>query len=87
VRSEANDESLWAEVGARAEAFLGGLHRRGAFPGRRAAEAYFARCGADTTARRELERGVVQLSVGFATLRPGEFATLSLRLHTKQARR
>lgn len=87
VRSEANDESLWAEVGARAEAFLGGLHRRGAFSGRRAAEAYFARCGAETTARRELERGVVHLSVGFAPRRPGEFTTLSLRLQAKQARR
>ena len=87
VRSEANEEPLWAEVVSRAQAFLGGLHRRGAFPGRRAAEAWFARCGAETTAARELERGIVQLSVGFALARPGEFVQLSLRLRTKQARR
>jgi len=83
VESERNDESLWAQIRASAGAFLHGFLLLGAFPARAPRDAYFVRCDEQTTSRRDLERGIVNLVVGFAPRRPGEFATLALPLPAK----
>jgi hypothetical protein len=74
-----NDELLWAQIGARSSAFLDGLFRLGAFAGRTPRDAYFVRCDAQTTAPADIEKGVVNVVVGFAPLCPGEFVLFRLR--------
>ena len=49
--------------------------------GRSADEAFYVRCGSDTTTQRDIERGIVVIEVGFAPLRPAEFVELRIR-HT-----
>ncbi len=82
---EPNAEPLWRELRARVTDFLDGLHRQGAFAGSRADEAYFVTCGEDTTSPADLAHGRVNLVVGFAPVRPGEFATVSLALAAGQS--
>jgi hypothetical protein len=49
----------------------------GAFAGQTSEEAFFVRCGSDTTTQRDIENGVVNIDVGFAPLRPAEFLEFS----------
>ncbi len=79
---EPNDETLWARIRLEVGDFLERLFRRGAFQGRTPAEAWFAKCDAETTTQADLDQGVVNLLVGFAPLRPAEFVVLRLRLRT-----
>ena len=80
ARSEVNDERLWARIRAEADAFLDGLLRDGAFSGSAARDAYFVKCDGDTTTDEDVAQGVVNVVVGFAPLRPGEFVVLRLRV-------
>lgn len=42
-------------------------------------DAYFVKCDAQTTTQDDVERGVVNVVVGFAPLRPAEFVVLRIR--------
>ena len=77
---EANGEALWTELRLHAEAFMQELFRDGALQGASPKDAYYVRCGADTTTMADIEQGVVNLLVGFAPSRPAEFLTLNIRL-------
>ncbi len=79
VIHEGNDEPLWAQVRLSVGAFMNDLFRQGAFAGRTKAEAYFVRCDATTTTPIDQLRGVVNLVVGFAPLRPAEFLVISIQ--------
>ncbi len=83
AESERNDESLWARIRASAGDFMHGFFRLGAFPGRTPRDAYFVRCDEETTSQRDIERGIVNVVVGFAPLRPAEFVTIALQQMTK----
>jgi phage tail sheath protein FI len=76
---EPNDEPLWASVRQSIECFLASLFRQGAFAGRTPDDAYFAKCGPDTMTRDEIDHGVVNIVVGFAPLRPGEFVNVRIQ--------
>jgi phage tail sheath protein FI len=76
---EPNDEPLWASVRQSVEAFLASLFRQGAFAGRTHHEAYFVKCGPDTMTQDEIDRGVVNIVVGFAPLRPAEFVIIRIQ--------
>ena len=78
---EPNDEPTWRTIRGLVEAFLDVTFRSGGFAGESPAEAYFVRCGSDTTTQRDIERGIVVIEVGFAPLRPAEFVIFRLR-HT-----
>jgi phage tail sheath protein FI len=56
-----------------------GLFQKGAFQGRTPKEAYFVKCDAETTAQNDIERGVMNILVGFAPLKPAEFVILRLQ--------
>jgi hypothetical protein len=73
-------EPLWAEVRLRAEAFLHGLFRQGAFAGATPQASYFVRCDAGTTSAADRAAGLVTLLVGIAPLRAAEFIVLRLQL-------
>ena len=42
-------------------------------------KAYFVRCGRETMTPSDVELGIVNLVVGFAPLRPGEFVVVRIQ--------
>ncbi len=82
---EPNDEPLWAEVRRGVEDFLFGLFRQGALQGVRPDEAYFVRCDRSTMTQDDLDRGALNILVGFAPLKPGEFVIVRIRQLTADA--
>ena len=61
------------------------LFRRGAFQGATPREAFFVRCDADTTTQYDIDRGIVNILVGFAPLKPAEFVVISIQQQTASA--
>jgi len=76
---EPNDEPLWSQIRLNVGAFMQTLFRQGAFQGRSPREAYFVRCDRTTTTQNDIDRGVVNILVGFAPLKPAEFVVLQLQ--------
>ena len=76
---EPNDELLWAQIRLNVGAFMNGLYRQGAFQGKSAREAYLVKCDRETTSQDDINRGVVNLLVAFAPLKPAEFVVLRIR--------
>jgi uncharacterized protein len=76
---EPNDEPLWAQIRLNVGAFMQNLFRQGAFQGKSPAEAYFVRCDKETTTQNDIDRGVVNILVGFAPLKPAEFVVIRLQ--------
>ena len=76
---EPNDEPLWAEIRASVGAFMQDLFRRGAFQGASPRDAYFVHCDGDTTTQYDIDRGVVNIRVGFAPLKPAEFVVIGIQ--------
>jgi hypothetical protein len=56
-----------------------GLFRQGAFKGVSARDAYFVLCDASTTTNDDMAKGIVNIVIGFAPLKPMEFVVISLR--------
>jgi phage tail sheath protein FI len=73
---EPNDEPLWAQIRQIVGAFLQGLFGQGAFAGATPREAYFVRCGRDTTTPTDQDLGIVNILVGLAPLKPAEFVVV-----------
>ena len=82
---EPNDAPLWAQIRASIGAFMQDLFRRGAFQGATPREAFFVRCDADTTTQYDIDRGMVNILVGFAPLKPAEFVVISIQQQTASA--
>jgi phage tail sheath protein FI len=76
---EPNDEPLWAQIRLNIGAFMQGLFRQGAFQGTTAREAYFVKCDKETTTQNDIDRGIVNIVVGFAPLKPAEFVILKIQ--------
>jgi phage tail sheath protein FI len=81
---EPNDEPLWSSLRLNIGNFMNGLFRQGAFQGKSPAEAYFVRCDASTTTQTDIDRGIVNVIVGFAPLKPAEFVVISIKQITNQ---
>jgi phage tail sheath protein FI len=56
------------------------LFQQGAFQGATPEDAFFVKCDATTTTQADIDRGTVNLLVGFAPLRPAEFVVLRFQL-------
>jgi phage tail sheath protein FI len=76
---EPNDEPLWAQIRLNIGAFMQGLFRQGAFQGKTPREAYFVKCDKETTTQDDINKGVVNILVGFAPLKPAEFVIIKLQ--------
>ncbi|PYR81153.1 MAG: hypothetical protein DMF87_06380 [Acidobacteria bacterium] len=76
---EPNDEPLWAQIRLNVGAFMHDLFRQGAFQGRTPRDAYFVKCDGETTTQSDRNRGMVNIWVGFAPLKPAEFVVLYLQ--------
>ncbi|MDI6104111.1 phage tail sheath subtilisin-like domain-containing protein [Actinoplanes sp. NEAU-A12] len=76
---EPNDAPLWGQIRLNVGAFMHGLFTQGAFQGQKSTDAYFVRCDAETTTQDDRNKGIVNVWVGFAPLKPAEFVVLHLQ--------
>lgn len=76
---EGNDEPLWAQIRLSVGAFMQRLFRQGAFQGSSPKEAYFVKCDSSTTTQDDINRGIVNIAVGFAPLQAAEFVIISIQ--------
>ena len=76
---EPNDEPLWTQIRLNVDDFMNGLFRQGAFQGASAKDAYLVKCDATTTTQGDIDRGIVNILVGFAPLKPAEFVVLKIQ--------
>jgi phage tail sheath protein FI len=76
---EPNDEPLWAQIRLNVGAFMHNLFRQGAFQGTTPKDAYFVKCDKETTTQNDVNLGIVNISVGFAPLKPAEFVIIKLQ--------
>lgn len=76
---EPNDEPLWAQIRLNIGAFMHSLFRQGAFQGQTPKEAYFVKCDKETTTQDDINKGIVNIVVGFAPLKPAEFVIIQIQ--------
>ncbi|MFW6202080.1 MAG: phage tail sheath family protein, partial [Gemmatimonadota bacterium] len=76
---EPNDEPLWAKIRLNLNAFMMGLFRQGAFQGGTPDKAFYVKCDAETTTQADRDRGIVNIEVGFAPLKPAEFVVIRIQ--------
>jgi phage tail sheath protein FI len=76
---EPNDEPLWAQIRLNIGAFMHDLFRKGAFQGSTPKEAYLVKCDKETTTQYDIDRGIVNIVVGFAPLKPAEFVMIKIQ--------
>jgi phage tail sheath protein FI len=82
---EPNDELLWSQLRLNIGSFMMTLFRQGAFQGTTPTDAFFVKCDAETTTPADIDRGVVNVLVGFAPLRPAEFVIVRISQKAGQA--
>ncbi len=76
---EPNDEPLWAAIRLNVGAFMNSLFRQGAFQGRTPQEAYLVKCDKENNPQNDIDRGIVNILVGFAPLKPAEFVIIHIQ--------
>lgn len=76
---EPNDEPLWSQIRLNLGAFMHDLFRQGAFQGTTPRAAYFVKCDRETTTQNDIDRGIVNIIVGFAPLKPAEFVVIKIQ--------
>ncbi|WP_158892893.1 phage tail sheath family protein [Amycolatopsis anabasis] len=76
---EPNDEPLWASIRLNVGAFMNNLFRQGAFQGRTPQEAYLVKCDSTNNPQNDIDRGIVNILVGFAPLKPAEFVIIHIQ--------
>lgn len=81
---EPNDEPLWSQLRLNIGVFMHGLFRQGAFQGQSPKDAYFVKCDSSTTTQAEIDKGIVNVVVGFAPLKPAEFVVVYIQQITGQ---
>jgi len=74
-----NDESLWSQIRLNVGAFMQRQFRQGAFQGSSPRDAYFVKCDSETTTQDDINRGIVNIVVGFAPLLPAEFVIITVQ--------
>jgi hypothetical protein len=76
---EPNDETLWSHLRLSVGAFMADLARQGAFYG------YEVACDKTTTTQYDIDRGIVNIRVAFAPVKPAEFVVLQIQQLAGQA--
>jgi hypothetical protein len=76
---EPNDEPLWAQIRLNIGAFMHSLFVQGAFAGVTPRDAYFVKCDKETTTQDDINKGMVNIVVGFAPLKPAEFVIIKIQ--------
>jgi uncharacterized protein len=76
---EPNDETTWASVRLNVGSFMNSLFRQGAFQGTTPATAYLVKCDSENNPQNDIDRGILNILVGFAPLIPAEFVIISIQ--------
>jgi phage tail sheath protein FI len=76
---EPNDEPLWAKIRLNVGAFMMSLFRQGAFQGSTPDKAFYVKCDGETTTQDDRNKGIVNIEVGFAPLKPAEFVVIKIQ--------
>ncbi len=76
---EPNDEPLWSSIRINVGAFMNTLFRQGAFQGRTPQDAYQVVCDSTNNPQNDIDRGIVNIKVGFAPLKPAEFVIIHIQ--------
>lgn len=76
---EPNDEPLWAQIRLNVGAFMHSLYRSGAFQGQTPRDAYLVKCDGETTTQNDIDKGIVNILVAFAPLKPAEFVVIKIQ--------
>jgi hypothetical protein len=76
---EPNDARLWSELNRSIGAFMQVLFTQGAFKGRSAAESYFVQRNAQNNPPSGADQGIVNITIGFAPVRPAEFVIIQIQ--------
>jgi len=76
---EPNDEPLWSSIRLNVGAFMNTLFRQGAFQGATPQQAYLVKCDASNNPQNSIDRGIVNILVGFAPLKPAEFVIIQIQ--------
>lgn len=82
---EPNDRPLWSQIRTSVGAFMQDLFWRGAFQGASPRDAYVVRCDEETTTQYDIDRGIVNIQIGFAPLKPAEFVIIGIQQKTASA--
>ncbi len=75
---EQNDPVLWARVRHQVSAFLQRLYEQGAFAGLTPEQSWFVKCDAETQSKNRSGEPQLNILVGLALSRPGEFLIFSI---------
>ena len=86
VTFEPNEEPLWANVRASAEAFMFGLFVKGAFAGAKPEEAFMVKCDRTTMSQNDLDNGRLICLIGVAVVKPAEFVIFRIGQKTADAK-
>jgi hypothetical protein len=70
---EPNDEKLWSSLRLSIGTFLADLQRQGAFYN------YTVACDSSTTTQYDIDRGIVNIYVGIAPVKPAEFVVIQIQ--------
>ena len=76
---EPNAEPLWSSLRLNIGAFMNSLWRQGAFAGSTARDAYLVKCDSENNPQNDIDRGIVNILVGFAPLKPAEFVLIHIQ--------
>jgi uncharacterized protein len=76
---EPNDEPLWSNIRMNIKAFMMSLFRQGAFQGSTPDEAFYVKCDSETTTQDDRNKGIVNIEVGFAPIKPAEFVVIKFQ--------
>jgi phage tail sheath protein FI len=76
---EPNDEPLWANIRLNLNAYMMSLFRQGAFQGTSPKQAFYVKCDSETTTQDDRNKGIVNIEVGFAPLKPAEFVVIKIQ--------
>ncbi len=76
---EPNDETLWEQIRRSVADFMQNLFRQGAFQGITPDEAYFVRCDDSTITPEDIEQERINITVGFAPLKPAEYVLIQIQ--------
>ena len=74
-----NDERLWAQISTEVGSFMSGLFAAGAFQGTSASQAFLVKCDKSTTTATDIDKGIVNVLVGFAPVKPAEFVIVQIQ--------
>lgn len=76
---EPNDEPHWAKIRMSVGSFMQNLFKQEAFQGSSPNEAYFVKCDKETTTQDDIDKGIVNIVVGFAPLKPAKFVVIKIQ--------